>query len=484
MICHVYSHTPSPEGERGSYLRAHSQSANDYTGPEKWFGLEAKKYSGEVEGVSVNGAHESPSEMSGGDKNGSHRSVGQRERDKERVRERQRDKDTERSLGNSRNRYREYRAMSELNSARGKTRSSRERDGYAEQKDAYDPHGIHLNGRDRESVAPLSRTQSIDYDRNLSNLASFPAFHDSQARQPLSLSIPEVEARVLHSLSARRLYKFSPYQSPYGPEQTSEAFRYEDENQDPQSGGPDGESEGWNGDATTSMPVPIRGASSPSSLQASSAPSPPLPTSSSALPHFILPPSTYSHSLSSSAPKATLSRTFEPAVPMTRTQSNTQSQMQRQQPQSKPRSATVAVSTPPFSASSSISIAHSVPHSTATSVVSEHHIYPHPCIHQYTHSQDYGQVQGHPLSRSRSESLPATKSSSPSVSVQPSPVRSINLLTAFPKTHTETFSEHQPVKPSWEVPQLEQEAQEEKQLSDYLRWLGTQSQPVKSDGEE
>ena len=73
-------------------MRAHSQSANDYTGPEKWFGLEAKKYSGEVEGVSVNGAHESPSEMSGGDKNGSHRSVGQRERDKERVRERQRER--------------------------------------------------------------------------------------------------------------------------------------------------------------------------------------------------------------------------------------------------------------------------------------------------------------------------------------------------------------------------------------------------------
>ena len=465
------SHTPSPEGERGSYLKAHSQSTDSYTGPNKWFGLESKRFQDEnlsVKAVSgVHGGNDNASQMSSGEKSGSIRSLGVKERERERKIQRQREEDTERSLGNSRNRFREYRAMSQRNSSRGTPGSSREDVGYAEQKDTYDPHGIHLSGDDRESVIALSRTQSIDYDKNLSVLPSSAPLHDPQAPQPLYLSIPEVEARVLNSLSARCLYKCSPYQSPYGPDQVDAAFKYVD--QIPQTVGAE-------------VPYAAIATSSPSSLQVSSAPSPLLPPTISEMPFsaFHPDPSLVSHSSSASAPHSkVLVKSVPVQVP------STQSKVQAQQPNYKVKTPTVVSITTAYLAPSSI--ARSAPQSSISSIASERYIYPRSHNHDIHQGQrqDLGQDQdaSQAQARQRSESLLIAEASKPSFSAQPSPTRSISQTLAFSAIPPTIYPVHCSVEPILERQPVDVETQEERQMSDYLRWLGTQSQPVKSNGE-
>lgn len=459
-------------------MKAHSQSTDSYTGPNKWFGLESKKIQDEDKsiraGSGFHGYNDNASQMSSGEKSGSVRSLGMKER--ERETQRQREKDAERSLGNSRNRFREYRAMSQRNSSRGTPGSSRDEVGYAEQKDTYDTHGIHLSGDDRESVIALSRTHSIDYDKNLSVLPSSAPVDDHQPHQPLYLSIPEVEARVLNSLSARRLYKCPPYQSPYGPEQIDAAFRYVD--QSPQTVGAD-------------VPYATTATSSPSSLQVSSAPSPLLPPPYSEMPFttFQQNPPLISHPLPATAPKSTSIKAPVKAVPIE--VPHKQAKVQAQQLNSNLKAPKVVAITTAYLTPSSI--AHSVPHSSVTSIASERYIYPQSRIHDNHQSQrqdlgqdqDMFQVQVQAQDRQRSGSLLTTKASKSSVSAQPSPARSMSQTSApaFSAIPSTVYSVHCPAEHVLEGLPVDVETQEERQLSDYLRWLGTQSQPVKSNGE-
>ena len=54
---------------------------------------------------------------------------------------------------------------------------------------------------------------------------------------------------------------------------------------------------------------------------------------------------------------------------------------------------------------------------------------------------------------------------------------------AFSAIPSTVYSVHCPAEHVSEGLPVDVETQEERQLSDYLRWLGTQSQPVKSNGE-